>query len=196
VWWHSSVWRDALDIASLPRKETGLALAVFPPALKKRKLEDSDNFKLTESVEIMKIVFGLLSDDPAKINQAVTLDHDYERATYIHNVTRVISVADKYDLPLVHQRFLEKLWAVATQSKEHALMVYSIAHQEQNVPLARHAMRNFKDMCHPIRLSDDTISGGITTSRVWRFLVRAMYDYREVPVDWAKVADKVVYPAR
>lgn len=194
--WHSSVWRDALDIASLPRKETGHALAAFPPALKKRKLEDSDNFKLTESVEVMKIVFGLLSDDPARINQAVTFDHDYERVTYIHNVTRVTSVADKYDLPLVHQRFLEKLWAVASQSKEHALMVYSVAHQEQNVPLARHAMRNFKDMCHPIRLSEDTISGEITTSRVWRFLVRAMYDYREVPVDWAKVADKVVYPAR
>lgn len=194
--WHSSVWRDALDIASLPRKETGLSLAVFPPALKKRKLEDSDNFKLTESVEVMKIVFGLLSDDPARINQAVTFDHDYERATHIIHVTRVTSVADKYDLPLVHQRFLERLWAVASQSKENALMVYSVAHQEQNVPLARHAMRNFKDMCHPIRLSDETISGGIFTSKVWRFLVRAMYDYREVPVDWAKVADKVVYPAR
>ena len=106
----------------------------------------------------------------------------------------VIPLMDKYDIPNIYQRFVEKLWMIACQNKEQALIVFMVAYQDRNVPLARHALRHFKDMCHPIRFSHDFVSNQLYGG-VWWFLIRALYNHREEPVNWTNVADKVVYPA-
>ena len=73
-------------------------------------------------------------------------------------------------------------------------MVYAIAHQVRNVPLARHAMRYFRDICHPNRFNKQL--GLRDLGEVWWFLVNALHDYREEPLDWVKIADEVIYPTK
>lgn len=143
----------------------------------------------------MRIILGLLSEDQAKVNKATKPDWSWRPLrTSPQSAMEVIPLMDKYDIPNIYQRFVEKLWMIACQNKEQALIVFMVAYQDRNVPLARHAMRHFKDMCHPIRFSHDFVSNQLYGG-VWWFLIRVLYDHREEPVDWANVADKVVYPA-
>lgn len=191
----SPVWADALEIAELAVHISAPAAGSTASEGKRRRLNDDAPMQLSDNVEAMRIVFGILSGDPQGINQKVQYQYGGRRSGDPWCIASdVIEIADKYDLPGVHKQFMNQLWALAVNGKEEAIVVYAIAFEQRQTALARHAMRHFKDTKHPIKLKQADAFGD--QNQIWRFLVQALWDHREEPLDWAKVADEISYPSK
>jgi hypothetical protein len=143
----SSVWRDALDIGDLPK------LGDNPgPAEKKRKIDRDFPIGGGIIVLALRIVFKLLDSEfePQDYNPGSFGDWP---TTHPMDVYRdVITTSDMYDLPEIVPRFLQMLWQLATHNKESALFVFAAAYDKEDGDLARFAITNFRDLCHPLLL--------------------------------------------
>ena len=98
----SPVWSDALEISELMKPlEKNEA---EPSVDQKRKFQEPGRpLKFTEPVDAMRIVFGLLSDDPELVNRNV--EHSpLSSSRSSHRIAKeVVRIADKYDIPEVHK---------------------------------------------------------------------------------------------
>jgi hypothetical protein len=185
-WPCSSVWRDALDIGDLPK------LGDDPePMEKKRKI--ARDFPIgTIVLPALKIVFKLLDDQFEPQDYDPSYLRDWPR-TSSHNIYHgIITASDMFDLPQIVPRFFNLLWQLATNSKESALFVFATAYHKADSELARFAITNFRDLCHPLLFNDRTIAG--VRYFAWRFLLRAVHQRHDEKVDWPAVARTAVFP--
>ena len=144
-------------------------------------------------VGIAKIVFQLLDGgyDPIGYDDPYTslLSKDPH---YIYN--GIIKASDKYDIPQILPRLSEMLWHLATANKESAVFVFAIAFKKQDRAVAKVAIRNFQDLCHPLLFSYDTVHE--VGYRAWYLLVRTVPNRTSDVIDWRAVSSSVVFHAR
>lgn len=107
-------------------------------------------------------------------------------------VRQIRRVADQYDIPQIIPRFFAVLCRLAPIKKENALMLFSAAFEEEDQAMARFAIQNFRDLCHPLLLSISTFLH--FGSFAWRFLCRAVPNYPNENINWHLISQSVRFP--
>lgn len=139
-----------------------------------------------------RIVFKLLDD------QFVPQDYDpgylcaWTTTNPLFIYREVVEASDMYDLPQIVPPFFSMLWQLATHNKESALFVFAAAYDKEDGDLARFAITNFRDLCHPLLFK---AKAALAVGHLaWRFLLRAVHQSHHEKVAWPAVARTAVFP--